>query len=116
MTAWAEWSQRTWNPDTMSLSPSILSLMLLAIQIAITFLKLPVVSSSFLLMAGPHSFLEQHRKKEVGLCPDPVGDWVRILFLLGLSCIRTVFGGAILGRAAGFGQTSFSQLPPEPLR
>lgn len=50
MTAWAEWSQRTWNPDTMSLSPSILSLMLLAIQIAITFLKLPVVSSSFLLM------------------------------------------------------------------
>lgn len=60
MTAWAEWSQRTWNPDTMSLSPFILSLMplspfilslmLLAIPIAITFLKLPVVSSSFLLM------------------------------------------------------------------
>lgn len=50
MTAWAEWSQRTWNPDAMSLSHFILSLMLLAIPIAITFLKLPVVSSSFLLM------------------------------------------------------------------
>lgn len=23
--------------------------------------------------AGPHSFLKQHRKEEVGPCPDPVG-------------------------------------------
>lgn len=56
VTTQAEWTQRTWDPDTISLPSFILSLMLLAPQIAITFLKLLVGRCSFLLV-GKSPFL-----------------------------------------------------------